>query len=98
MRPSRSSAYRSEAIATESTAAAPSVSLFGWYQNDIWAERFIRTPLNEWAYARPYRSNDERLYALRRFVDFYNHGRPHGSLDGRPPMTVLVNNVSGNHT
>ena len=24
--------------------------------------------------------------------------RPHGSLNGQPPMTVLVNNVSGNHT
>ena len=30
------------------------------------AERFIRTLLDEWAYARPYRSNGERLYALRR--------------------------------
>lgn len=29
-------------------------------QNDIWAERFIKTLLAEWAYARPYRSNAER--------------------------------------
>lgn len=71
MRPSRSSAYRGEAIATESTAAAPSVSLFGWCQNDIWAERFIQTLLDEWAYARPYRSNADRRRALPRFVDFY---------------------------
>ena len=34
------------------------------------AERFIQTLLNEWAYARPYRSNSDRLHALGRYVDF----------------------------
>ena len=29
------------------------------------AERFIQTLLNEWAYARPYRSNAERLHSSR---------------------------------
>ena len=62
------------------------------------AERFIKTLLAEWAYARLYRSNHERLTALPRWVDFYNHGRPHTALDGRAPMTALVNNVRGNHT
>jgi transposase InsO family protein len=62
------------------------------------AERFIKTLLAEWAYARRYRSNDERLAALPRWVDFYNHGRPHTALRGLAPMPVLVNNVRGNHT
>jgi len=35
------------------------------------AERFIGTLLREWAYARTYRSNAERLDALPVFVDFY---------------------------
>ena len=35
------------------------------------AERFIGTLLREWAYARAYRSNSERLEALPGFVDFY---------------------------
>jgi hypothetical protein len=35
-------------------------------QNDIWAERFIKTLLAEWAYGRLYRTNTERLDALRR--------------------------------
>jgi len=61
------------------------------------AERFIKTLLAEWAYGTLYRSNHERLAALPRWVDFYNHGRPHTSLDGQVPMTVLVNNVRGNH-
>jgi len=62
------------------------------------AERFIKTALAEWAYARRYRSNEERLAALPRWVDFYNHGRPHTALGGLPPMQELVNNVRGNHT
>jgi transposase InsO family protein len=62
------------------------------------AERFIKTLLAEWAYAKLYRSNAERLAALPRWVVFYNHGRPHTSLDGQAPMTALVNNVRGNHT
>jgi transposase InsO family protein len=60
------------------------------------AERFIQTLLNEWAYARPYRSNGDRLHALRRFVDFYNYGRPHTAIGGLVPRTA-VNNVPEHH-
>jgi transposase InsO family protein len=62
------------------------------------SERFNRTLLDEWAYARPYQSNNERLVALPDFVDHYNCHRPHTALKGIPPMAALVNNVSGNHT
>lgn len=62
------------------------------------SERFNRTLLDEWAYARPYTSNNERLIALPEFVERYNHHRPHTSLKGLTPMAFLVNNVSGNHT
>jgi transposase InsO family protein len=62
------------------------------------SERWNRTLLDEWAYARPYASNEERLAALQPFVDHYNHGRPHTALRGLTPMQALVNNVSGNHT
>ena len=61
------------------------------------SERFNRTLLDEWAYARPYTSNNERLIALPEFVERYNHHRPHTSLKGLTPMAFLVNNVSGNH-
>jgi transposase InsO family protein len=60
------------------------------------AERFIQTLVNEWAYARPYRSNGDRLHALRRFVDFYNHGRPHTAIGGLVPRAA-VNNVPEHH-
>ena len=62
------------------------------------SERFNRTMLDEWAYARPYETNDERLAALDPWVDHYNHHRPHTALGGLTPMEVLVNNVSVNHT
>jgi transposase InsO family protein len=62
------------------------------------AERFIKTLLAEWAYGRLYRSNHERLAALPRWVDFYNHRRTHTALDGDVPMAVLVNKVRGNHS
>jgi transposase InsO family protein len=61
------------------------------------AERFIGTLIREWAYARPYRSNTERLEALPAFVDFYNQRRPHTALGGLSPSAV-VNNVRGDHT
>lgn len=62
------------------------------------SERFNRTLLDEWAYARPYASNNDRLLALPDFVDRYNSHRSHTSLRGLTPMAVLVNNVSGNHS
>jgi transposase InsO family protein len=65
------------------------------------SERFNRTLLDEWAYARMYRSNEERLLALGPWLEEYNRHRPHTSLGGRTPMQVLVdhvNNVSVNHT
>lgn len=61
------------------------------------AERFIQTLINEWAYARPYRSNARRRQALPRFVDFYNHRRPHTAIAGLVPR-VVVNDVLEHHT
>ena len=61
------------------------------------AERLIKTLLAEWAYARPYRSNDERLAALPEWLATYNNRRPHTALDGLTPSQALVNNVDGNH-
>jgi transposase InsO family protein len=61
-------------------------------------ERFHKTLLEEWAYARLYRSNPDRQRAFRRWLRTYNHRRPHTSLDGLTPMAVLVNNVHGKHS
>ena len=51
------------------------------------AERLIQTLLRDWAYRFPYRSSARRTAALRPFVRFYNHRRPHTSLGRRSPWT-----------
>jgi transposase InsO family protein len=50
------------------------------------AEAMVKILLNGWAYARPYRSDEARSAALPRFVDLYNHARPHGGLNGARPI------------
>jgi transposase InsO family protein len=49
------------------------------------AERFIRTMLEGWAYGPIYGSSAERTAALEGWLVYYNHQRPHASLNRRPP-------------
>jgi transposase InsO family protein len=60
-------------------------------------ERFNLTLKWEWAYARPYETNDSRTQALERWLHDYNYHRPHMAHEGRPPISV-VNNVPKKHT
>ena len=53
------------------------------------AERFIQTLLREWAYARPYTHSRLRTRALNPWLRRYNLTRPHGSLDGQPPISRI---------
>jgi transposase InsO family protein len=93
------SAYRSRAYATTMDRLGARHKRTRPYrpQTNGKAERFIKTLLAEWAYARPYRSNAERLSALPDWVRFYNHGRPHTAIDGLVPHQALVDNLSVNH-
>lgn len=59
-------------------------------------ERFNRTLLDEWAYARTYTSNSQRTRALDRFLHTYNHHRGHTALGGDPPITRATN-LAGQH-
>ncbi|WP_236242833.1 IS481 family transposase [Streptomyces sp. CC228A] len=60
-------------------------------------ERFHRTLLDEWAYARPYRSEQERRDAFPGWLHTYNHHRGHTALKGQPPAS-RVPNLTGQHT
>ncbi len=54
------------------------------------AERFNRTLLQEWAYARAWTSNRSRARGLDRFLHHYNTRRGHSALGGHPPITRLA--------
>lgn len=96
----RGNAYRSRVFATEVMALGARHKLTRPYrpQTNGKAERFIKTLVEEWAYARFYRSNQERLLALPGWLDSYNSCRPHTALNGLAPTAALVNNLGGNHT
>ena len=50
-------------------------------------ERYNRTLLNEWAYARPYRSEAARTRALDKWLHMYNHHRHHTAIGGPPSQS-----------
>ncbi|MCB5180389.1 IS481 family transposase [Streptomyces antimicrobicus] len=60
-------------------------------------ERLNPTLLDEWAYARPYRSEQERRDAFPSWLHSYNHHRGHTALAGKPP-TSRVPNLTGQYT
>jgi transposase InsO family protein len=59
-------------------------------------ERYNRTLLNEWAYARPYRSEAARTRALDKWLHMYNYHRHHTAIGG-PPIS-RVNNLVGQNS
>jgi transposase InsO family protein len=60
-------------------------------------ERFNRTLLEEWAYVRPYTTNDQRTCLLPTWLHLYNHHRTHAALAGRSPAE-RVNNLPGRYS
>lgn len=54
------------------------------------AERFIRTCLREWAYARSYPTSVARASALPNFLRYYNEDRFHMGISGLTPMQRLA--------
>lgn len=57
-------------------------------------ERFNRTLSAEWAYAKPYTSETERVAAYDGWLHHYNHHRPHTALGGSTPAQ-RVRNLTG---
>jgi transposase InsO family protein len=53
------------------------------------AERFIQTLLRSWAYRRPYPTSIHRTLRLPKFLSYYNHRRPHASLNRQAPAARL---------
>jgi transposase InsO family protein len=51
------------------------------------AERFIQTALREWAYTKHWTDSQDRDLHLQPWTHYYNHQRPHGSLNYKPPIS-----------
>ncbi|GAA1086834.1 IS481-like element ISMsm9 family transposase [Nocardiopsis metallicus] len=59
-------------------------------------ERFNRTLVDEWAYARPYTSESQKREAFTGWLHEYNHHRFHTAISGPPASRVP--NLSGQYT
>jgi transposase InsO family protein len=51
------------------------------------AEALVKTLLREWAYRFTYPTSSHRAQALDGYLRWYNTQRPHGSLNGQPPIS-----------
>ena len=51
------------------------------------AERFIKTALAEWAYARCYQNSQQRAELLPTWMHRYNHHRPHAGIGNNTPIS-----------
>jgi transposase InsO family protein len=60
------------------------------------AEAFIRILQREWAYAFTYPTSHHRARALPGWTRWYNNHRPHGSLQGHPPITRISHAARSN--
>jgi transposase InsO family protein len=60
-------------------------------------ERFNRTLMTEWAYARDYPSEAARQADYPAWLHNYNHHRPHTGIDGQTPSD-RVHNLTRNYT
>jgi transposase InsO family protein len=64
------------------------------------AERFIKTAINEWAYACTFQNSHDRTASLAVWTHQYNWHRPHASLNQQPPISrsgIDVNNLVTHH-
>jgi transposase InsO family protein len=84
-------AYRSHVFTAAAAARGIKLKYTQPYrpQTNGKAERFIQTLQREWAYARRYHSNAQRLRALTNWLNDYNQQRPHGGIGGAVPTSRL---------
>jgi putative transposase len=57
----------------------------GAWRDNVFVERVWRSVKYEEVYLHAYASVSEARASLGRYLDFYNRGRPHSSLDRRTP-------------
>ncbi|MEI4493435.1 IS3 family transposase [Mameliella alba] len=58
------------------------------FLDNIFIERLWRTLKYEYVYLHAWETGSETKAAIRNWMAFYNHQRPHSALDGKPPALV----------
>jgi transposase InsO family protein len=90
------SCYRSAAFAAALGSVPHTFTRRYRPQTNGKVERFNRTLMAEWGYARPWTSEGQRVRGLARWVHIYNHHRHHTAVGG-PPVS-RVSNLAGHYT
>ncbi|WP_252930089.1 IS3 family transposase [Paracoccus sp. 08] len=60
----------------------------GRYLDNIFIERWWRTLKYECVYLHAWETGSQARAGVRKWMEFYNHRRPHKALGGRPPAVV----------
>ena len=63
----------------------------GSWRDNVFVERLWRSVKYEEVYLRAYDIVSEARTSIGRYLDFYNSGRPHSSLDRRTPDQAYFN-------
>lgn len=59
--------------------------------DNVFTERFWRSLKYEEVYLRAYADGKEAWQGIKRYIEFYNHERPHSKLGGKTPAEVFGN-------
>ena len=57
----------------------------GAWRDDVFVERIWRSIKYEEVYLKAYENVPEARSSISKYINFYNSGRPHSSLEGRTP-------------
>ena len=74
-------------------AIAVSMDGRGAWRDNVFVERLWRSVKYEEVYLRAYDSVSEARASLSRYLDFYNHRRPHSSLAARTPHRAYFDHL-----
>ena len=79
---------RRQFSSTQKAAIQVSMDGRGRYLDNILTERLWRTIKYENVFLKSYQNLEEARQGLADYIQFYNHKRPHSSLDNQAPASV----------
>ena len=68
----------------------------GRFLDNIFIERLWRSMKYECVYLHAWESGSEAKAGIKKWMEFYNHKRPHSALGGKPPAVVYWQRIEAN--